>query len=31
MDQNHLKVRIIDICVIIITVFVILGYFNGWG
>lgn len=29
--KEPLKVRVIDVCVIIITVFVILGYFKGWG
>jgi hypothetical protein len=25
------SVRIVDICVIIITIFVVLAYFKGWG
>lgn len=25
------SIRLSDICLVIITIFVILGYFNGWG
>lgn len=29
--KEPLRVRVIDVCVILITVFVILAYFKGWG
>ena len=30
-SREPVKVRVIDICVIIITIFVVLAYFKGWG
>lgn len=31
MDKDPIKVKVHDICMVIITVFIILAYFKGWG
>ena len=29
--MNYKTVTIADVCWVIITIFIVLGYFNGWG
>jgi hypothetical protein len=29
--MNKVSIRVTDICVIIITVFIVLAFFYGWG
>jgi hypothetical protein len=31
MDNRSFTIRIVDIAVIVIMIFVILAYFKGWG
>lgn len=29
--NSSVKVRLLDVCMVVITIFIILAYFNGWG
>lgn len=31
MPDRGFSVRVVDVCVVIITIFVVLAYFKGWG